>query len=278
MPRSLWNGTIAFGAVAVPIKLYSAVESKTVHFHEAHLKDGARIQHRRFCAKEDREVPREEIVKGYEVSPGRWVVVEQEEIAAAAGPRSRVIDVEHFVDAAAIDPVFYDKAYFVGAQDDGEDAYRLLHDALAQTGRAAVGRFTFHNREYLAAIRPYDRVLALHTMRFADELVDADELDVPRASRKPGDREVEMASRLVESLHEPFRPERYHDEYREAVLAAIRRKAKGEEIEAPERREPEPPDDLMAALQASLGKAGGTAGGKGSGKGRKPASKKKAKA
>src|SRR5919107_438578 len=253
MPRSLWNGTIAFGAVAVPIKLYSAVESKTVHFHEVHLKDGARIQHRRFCAKEDREVPREEVVKGYEVSSGKHVVVEQEEIAAAAGPRSRIVDVEHFVDAAEIDPVFYDKAYFLGAGDDGEGPYRLLHAALDRTGRAAIGRFTFHNREYLAAIRPYGDVLVLHTMRFADELVEAGDLELPKAGKKPDEREVEMAGRLVESLHEAFKADKHHDEYREAVLAAIERKAKGEEIEAPEQPEREEHDSLLAALEASLG-------------------------
>jgi DNA end-binding protein Ku len=261
MPRSIWNGTIAFGAVAVPIKLYSAVESKTVRFHEVHLSDGARIEHRAFCSKEGKEVPRDEVVKGYEVRPGRYVVVDKEDIDAAGGTRARIIDVEHFVDAAAIDPVFYDRSYFVGAQDEGGDAYRLLHDALERTGRAAIGRFTFHNREYLAAIRPYDGVLALHTMRFADELVAPSDLDVPKVTRKPDPREVEMAGKLIESLHEPFRPERLHDEYREAVLAAIERKAKGEEIPPPEEPEPEPPDDLMAALQASLGDGGRKSGG-----------------
>jgi DNA end-binding protein Ku len=256
MPRSLWNGTIAFGSVAVPVKLYSAVESKTVHFHEVHLADGARIEHRRFCSKEDKEVPRDEIVRGFEVREGRYVVVDKEEIDAAAGARTRIIDVEHFVEADQIDPVFYEKAYFLGARDEGADAFRLLHDALERTGRAAIGRFTFHNREYLAAIRPYDGVLALHTMRFADELVDPGDLDVPKANRKPDEREVEMAGQLVESLHRPFRPEDYQDEYRKAVLAAIRAKAKGKEIKPPDEPDEEPPDDLLAALQASIGKRG----------------------
>jgi DNA end-binding protein Ku len=252
MPRSIWNGTIAFGAVAVPIKLYSAVESKTVHFHEVHLKDGARIEHRPFCAKEDKEVPREEIVKGFEVRQGRYVVVAKEEIDAAGGSRSRIIDVDRFVPVADIDPVFYAKAYFVGSQDEGADAYKLLQAALARTERAALGRFTFHHREYLAAIRAYKNVMVLHTMRFADELVAPKELEVPKLGRKPGAREVEMAKRLIDALHEPFRPGRLHDEYREAVLAAIQRKAKGEEIVAAEEPEAEPPDDLMAALKASL--------------------------
>lgn len=252
-PRSLWNGTIAFGAVAVPIKLYSAVAPKTVHFHEVHLEDGAKIEHRPFCTKEDKEVDKDEVVKGFEVRQGRYVVVDQEEIDAAGGSRSRIIDVEHFVDAAEIDPVFFDKSYYLGAQDEGGDAYRLLHDALEKTGRAAIGRFTFHNREYLVAIKAYEKVLALHTMRFADELVTRKDLDAPRLAGKPEAKEIRMAEQLVEALHEPWRPGRLHDEYRETVLAAIRDKARGKEIELPDEEPEEERDDLMAALQASLG-------------------------
>jgi DNA end-binding protein Ku len=252
MPRSLWNGTIAFGAVAVPIKLYSAVASQSVHFHEVHLADGARIEHRTFCSKEDKEVPRDEVVKGFEVRSGRYVVVDKEEIDAAGGSRTRIVDVDRFVPLADIDPVFFDKSYFVGPQDDGVDAYKLLQAAMDASGRAALARFTFHNREYLAAIRPYENIMVLHTMRFADELVATKDLDVPRAARKPDDREVKMAQKLIESLHEPFRPGRLHDEHREAILAAIKAKAKGKEITAAEEPETEPPDDLMAALEASL--------------------------
>jgi DNA end-binding protein Ku len=252
-PRSLWNGTIAFGAVAVPIKLYSAVETKTVHFHEVHLKDGARIEHRTFCSKEGKEVPKDDVVKGFEVRSGRYVVVDKEEIDAAGGTRSRIIDVQHFVPLADIDPVFLAKTYFLGARDEGADAFRLLHDALEQTGRAGIGRFTFHNREYLVAIRAYDRVLALHTMRYAAELVTRKDLDAPRAAAKPDKREIDMAEKLVESLSEAFRPGRLHDEYREQVLAAIKAKARGKEIGLPEEDEPdEESDDLAAQLEASL--------------------------
>jgi DNA end-binding protein Ku len=253
-PRSLWNGTIAFGAVAVPIKLYSAVAPKTVHFHEVHLEDGARIEHRPFCTKEDREVGKDEIVKGFEVRQGRYVVVDQEEIDAAGGTRSRIIDVDRFVALDDIDPVFFDKSYFVGPQDDGVDAYKLLQAALEETGRAALGRFTFHNREYLIALRAYENVMALHTMRFADELVATKDLDVPRAARKPDKREIDMAGKLIDSLHTDFKPGRLHDEYRETILAAIKKKAKsGKDIEAPDEDvDTEPADDLTAALEASL--------------------------
>jgi DNA end-binding protein Ku len=252
-PRSLWNGTIAFGAVAVPIKLYSAVATKTVHFHEVHLKDGARIEHRTFCSKEGKEVSKDEVVKGFEVTSGRYVVVDKEEIDAAGGTRSRIIDVEHFVPLADVDPVFFAKTYFLGARDEGADAFRLLHDALERTGRAAIGRFTFHNREYLVAIRAYEGILALHTMRFAAELVTRKDLDAPRAGTKPAKREVDMAKKLVESLSEDFKPGRLHDEYREQVLAAIRAKGRGKEIELPdEPEEDEESDDLAAQLEASL--------------------------
>jgi DNA end-binding protein Ku len=252
MARSIWNGTIAFGLMSVPVKLHTATESKTVHFHEVHLDDGARIEHRRFCSKEDTEVPYKEVVKGYEVAPDEYVVLDKEEISAAAGDGAHRIDVEHFVDAADIDPVFFEKTYYLGAAKDAGGAYRLLHDALEDTGRAGIGRFTFHDREYLTAIRARDGVLLLHTLRFADELVPGSDIDVAEPSRGPGKREVEMARKLVDTLHERFKPERYEDEYRKAVLKVIEQKAEGKEIEPPDEPEPEEPDDLMAALQASL--------------------------
>lgn len=252
MPRSIWNGTIAFGLVNVPIKLHSATESRTVHFRQVHVKDGARIEHRRVCSEEDREVPYEEIAKGFEVRNGEYVLLTKEEVTAAAGERTKVIDVGEFVDAADIDPVFFEKTYHLGAREGAEDAYRLLHEALEQTGRAGIGRFTFHNREYLVAIRPLDGVLAMHTMRFADEIVPLDDLDVPEPQKKPSKREVDMAASLVESLHEPFKPEKYEDTHREAVLELVAAKAEGKEIAPSDEDEPEPSDDLMKALEASL--------------------------
>jgi DNA end-binding protein Ku len=257
MPRSMWNGTITFGHVAVPVKLYSAVQSQTVRFREVHLADAAKIEHRRFCSKEDREVPYEEVVKGHEVKKGSFVVVEDDELAAAAGPRSHVIELDAFVEAEEVDPVHLDRSYHLGAGDGGADAYRLLHDALERAGRAGLGRFTFHNREYLALVRPRGRHLALHTMRFADEIVGGDDVDVAAPGKAPSDREVEMAGKLVESLHERFDPSKRRDEYRDAVLAMLERKAAGETIQPPDEEEPEEQPDLTAALEASLSGGGG---------------------
>jgi DNA end-binding protein Ku len=253
MPRSLWNGTISVGLINVPVKLYTATESKTVHFREVHLEDGAKIEHRRFCSAEDREVPYEDVVKGFEVKKGQYVALEKDEVAAAAGDRSHVVELEHFVELQAIDPIHYDKTYYAGAGDKGGDAYRLLHDALDRTGRAGLGRFTFHNREYLAAIRPLDGVLALHTMRFADEVVPAKQIKFSAPGRKPNDREIKMAGKLVESLHEPWNPGKRKDEYRKAVLDMIERKAAGKKPRKPREQAPDESPDLMAALEASLG-------------------------
>ncbi|HKF79630.1 MAG TPA: Ku protein [Thermoleophilaceae bacterium] len=250
-PRSIWNGTITFGLVNVPIKLYSATESKTVHFNEVHAKDEARIEHRRICSKEGKEVPYEQVVKGYEVEPDRYVVLEKDEIKAAAGDRGKVVHLIEFVGAGEIDPVFYERTYYVGSRDDAKP-YRLLHEALRRTGRAGVGRFTFHDREYLVAVRALDDVLVLHTLRFHDEVVSGDDLEIDAGGKKPSKREVEMADKLVETLYEHFDPESYEDTYREAVLDLIKRKAKGEEIDLTEQEEPDQGDDLAAALEASL--------------------------
>ena len=252
MARSIWNGTVTFGMVNVPVKLFTATESKTVRFNEVHLKDGARIEHRRICPKDEREVPMKEVVKGFEVDEGKYVVLDDDEIKAAAGDRGKLIHLEEFVDASEIDPIFYEKTYYVGSRD-AADVYRLLHEALRRTGRAGVGRFTFHDREYLVTLRALDDVLALHTLRFHDEVVDGGDLELPSGGRKPAKREIDMAGRLVKMLHEEFDPEDYDDTYRKSVLDLIRRKAAGKEIDLAAQEEPEHGDDLTAALEASLG-------------------------
>ena len=255
MPRSIWNGAITFGLVTVPVKVHSATESRTVRFHEVHAKDGSRIEHRRLCSKDGKEVDYDDVVKGFEVSKGKFVELTDDEIAAAAGPQTRRVEVDHFVPAADIEPEFYERSYHLGAQDKGRDAYALLHAALERTGRAAVGRWVFHNRERTVVVRVHEDVLLMHTMRFAADVVDPADLDLPRVSKKPSDREVKMASALVDGLHTTFDPTEYEDGYREAVLELVKRKAQGKNIEAPDDVEPEPADDLLAALEASLAKA-----------------------
>jgi DNA end-binding protein Ku len=252
MPRSIWNGTVLLGLIAVPIKVHSAIEDKTVHFHQVHAKDGARIKQRRVCSKEGKEVPYQQVAKGYELRGGEYVLLSQEEIDAAAGDNAHVIELEEFVCAEEIDPIYYDRTYYLGARDHSEDAYRLLHDALKRAKRVGIGRWVFHNREYLVALRPLGQLIALHTMRFAAELIDPGALDVSSPSRKPTKREIDMAGKLVESLYERFRPESFEDAYRERVLALIESKARGEEPELPAAEEPVKGTDLMAALEASL--------------------------
>jgi DNA end-binding protein Ku len=254
--RSIWNGTIAFAGVFVPIKVHSATADQTVHFHEVHVDDGARIEHKRICPKEDKEVPYQEIVKGYEVSDGEYVVLEDEELKAAAGEASRVIEVQEFVCAGEIDPVMFEKSYFLGSQDQGTDAYRLLHDALDRTRRVGIGRWVFHNREYLVAVRAFDDVLGMHTMRFHDELIAAQDLDIPAPSRKPSARELEMAGKLVQTLEAKFDPQAFGDTYRERLLQYIEAKATGKLDKLPKRTEARDADDLMAALEASLSARG----------------------
>ena len=216
------------------------------------MRDGAQIEYRRFCSKEEKEVDYKDVVKGYEVSEGTYVVLEKDEVKAAAGDRGKVVHLTEFVPAEQIDPVFYEKTYYVGS-GDAKDAYRLLHEALRRSGRAGIGRFTFHDREYLVAVRVLDDVLALHTLRFQDEVVSGDELEIESGSRKPSKQELQMADRLIDALQEDFDPSKYEDSYREAVLDLIKRKAKGEEIDLAEQEEPAHGDDLMAALEASLG-------------------------
>jgi DNA end-binding protein Ku len=256
MPRSLWNGTVAFGVVRVPVKLHSATESKSIRFNERHAGDGAAIEHRRVCAKENKEVPYKEIVKGFEVSSGRYVVLSKEEVSSADGPSARTIEIEHFVRREDIDPIHYERSYYLGPGGPGNEAYGVLHAALKDSDRVGIGRFVFHNKSHLVAIRALEEVLTLHTMRFADEISEGEDLDIQAPSRKPSELEVDAARALVDQLAATFEPDTYEDTYREAVLALIERKASGEAIEMPDSEPSTQDEDLLGALQASLEKHG----------------------
>jgi len=252
MPRSLWNGTIAFGLVRVPVKLHSATESKRIAFKERHALDGAAIEHRRVCAKERKEVPYEEIVKGYEVASGEYVVLSKEELAIADGAQARVIDVDHFVAEEEIDPIFYERAYYLSPGRLGEEAYRVMHAALLRTGRVGIGRFVFHNKEHLAAVRALEDAIVMQTMRFADEIVSDSQLDVPRAAKKATKLELDTAQLLIDQLDAKYEPDRYQDRYRDEVMALIERKARGEAIEPPERALLTREADLLDVLKQSI--------------------------
>jgi DNA end-binding protein Ku len=256
MPRAIWTGAISFGLVSVPVKLYSAVARKTVRFHQLHTTDGVRIQQRRVCPADGEEVPYEEIVKGYEIAPDRYVVIEPEELEALDPKRTRTIEIEDFVDLGEIDPIFYDHPYYLVHGPGGAKTYRLLLDAMRETGKVGIARVVIRTKEQLVALRPMGDVLGMATMIFADEVVPPDRLDELDAEDdvQISERELAIARQLVDSLAGPFEPEKYHDSYREQVLQLIERKAKGEAIAVqPVGEEPagEAPD-LMSALKASL--------------------------
>ncbi|MCK9250572.1 MAG: Ku protein [Solirubrobacteraceae bacterium] len=248
--RSIWNGTLTLGALVVPVKLFTATEARALSFREVRADDGARVRHRRVGARTGEEVPFAEIEKAYGDGSDE-VVMTKDEIAAADGPRAKVVEIEHVVRAEEIDPVHYDKPYHLGARDGGAHAYRLLLAALERGGRVGIGRLVLRQRERLVALRPLQGALALQTLRFADELVPADDLDVPTPRKAPAEREVEMAGRLVDMLAGPWDPDAYRDTYRQAVMDVVAAKLEGREPDAPLPAE-DRDDDLLAALEASL--------------------------
>jgi DNA end-binding protein Ku len=259
MPRSIWRGAISFGLVNVPVKLFSATSPKTIRFNQLHDKDHSRIRMKRVCAAEDVEVAYENIVKGYEIGPDRYVVIEPEELEALDPKKTRTIDIEDFVDLDDIDPLFYEHPYYLAPDTGAAKPYKLLLTALEESRKVAIARVVIRTKEYLTAIRPSNGVLTMVTMLFADEIVPPDTLDeLPDEDVRATDREVEMARQLIESLSTDFDPTKYKDEYRERVLNLIERKAQGEEIAVqPMTEEPEEVPDLMAALEASLAQARG---------------------
>lgn len=262
-PRSMWNGQIAVGELVIPVKLYAIVQPQRVQFREVRARDGAAIKHRRVGSQSGEEVPAEQIRKAYERGDGGEVVLSDEEIAAAQPPGAKLIEIEQFSDARQIDPVFYDKPYLLGAQPGGERAYRLLHAVLERSGKVGIGRFTLRTREQLAALGAHQGALRLYTMRFADALVPAAELDAAATAREPSRKEIEMAERLISALAAPWEPERHEDRHRQAVLALIERKAAGEAVAEPApAAEPEPVPDLLAALTQSVEQRAGRPSGR----------------
>jgi DNA end-binding protein Ku len=260
VPRPIWSGSISFGLVNVPVKLYAATSPKDVRFHQLHAPDGARIQQKRICPADGEEVPWEDVVKGYEVEPGRYVTVTAEELERIAPETTRTIEIEEFVELEDIDPMLYEHSYYLVPDRGAGKAYALLRTAMDDAGKVALGRVVLRTKQYLAAIRATGPALSLSTLVFADEVLPQDDIDgLPDADAEVAPGELKAATTLVESLSEPWDPDRFKDEYRLRVLELIEQKAKGQEIVVQPAAEEEPPDvvDLMAALEASLATARG---------------------
>jgi DNA end-binding protein Ku len=256
MPRAIWSGSISFGLLNVPVKLYSATSKQNVRFKELREGDGSRVRHKRVAEEDGKEVPYEKIVKGYEISPEQYVVLTRDELEELDPKRTRAIEIQDFVDLDEIDPIYFDTPYYLGPDAGAEKAYKLLVKAMEDERKVAVARFVLRNKEHLAAIRPMDGVLTMATMRFADEVVQPGQLDDVLGADEVelDEREVEMAKKLIDSLASDFDPNKYRDEYREELLGLIERKAKGEDVVVAQSEEPTPTKapDLMAALEESL--------------------------
>ncbi|MDU4960548.1 MAG: Ku protein [Sporomusaceae bacterium] len=256
MPRPMWNGSISFGLINIPVKLFNAVKRRSIHFHQLRASDGCRIRLKKICETDGKEVQSGEIVKGYEISPEQYVTVTAGELEAATPKNTRAIEIEDFVALAEIDPLYFEQPYYLTPDKGAAKAYTLLLTALAQTEKIAIARFILRNKQYLCAIRPSGdrRALTLSTMLYADEIVAAGDLDdLPADDAQPGEREMKMAVQLIESLTTEFQPGKYHDDYRQALLTLLEKKAEGELIAAPAAAAPAGKViDLMAALEASL--------------------------
>ncbi|MEA2201104.1 MAG: end-binding protein Ku [Solirubrobacteraceae bacterium] len=282
MPRAIWTGAISFGLVTVPVKMYSAVDRKSVRFHQLSGKTGVRVAQKRVDPQTDEEVPYQDIVKGYEIAPDRYVRIEPAELDSLEPKKTKTIEIEEFVELSQIDPIYYDHPYYLAPGTGGAKPYRLLLEAMEETGKVAIARVVIRSREQLVAVRPMGIALGMATMLFPDEVLSPERLDevAEAANAKTTKREVEIAKQLIESLAGDFEPDKFRDTYRDEVLALIERKAEGKEIAiqppAEEVRAPAP--DLMSALKASLDavRAAGDGNGGAKPKPKKPAARKAA--
>lgn len=258
-PRSLWTGSITFGLVNVPIRLYPAVREHNISFHLLHDQDHARLRRKMVCSVDGKEVHSEHMVRGFEIAPDQYIVIRDEELEAIQPQKRKTIEIEDFVDLDEIDPVYFDRSYYLAPQEAGARAYRLLVDAMTKSHKVGIARFVMHSKEYLAALRPVEGVLHLETMHFGDEVLPPETVHSPSAAAKtkPDDREVKVAQQLIESLSASFDPGKYRDDYREAIEEMIERRAAGEKfVVAPQPAQaPARTSNLMAALEASLAKA-----------------------
>jgi DNA end-binding protein Ku len=253
MPRVLQSATVSFGLVTIPVRLYTAASSESLSYNLIHEKCGSRIRQQQVCPTCNIVVTRDELVKGYELSRDRYVHLRDAELESLEHESSQAVEITEFVPLDKVDPVFFEKTYYVGPGKGGEKPYRLLAEAMAKTNRVAVAQFVMRGKENLVLIRPSRGGLTLHVMYYADEVRNFEEIEKGNAEVKAG--ELDLAVRLIEGLStEEFRPEQYRDEYRERALQYIHQKAEGKEITVSPRPEPAVVVDLMEALKASLSK------------------------
>jgi DNA end-binding protein Ku len=257
VPSSIWTGAISFGLVQVPVRLVTATKNRDVSFNQLEEGTGSRIRYRKVSDQTGEEVPADKIVKGYEISKGRYVVIENDEIDALQPKAAHTIDIEEFIDLDQIDPIYFENPYYLAPDPKGIKPYELLVQAMTEMNKVAIGRVVLRSKERLVAIRPYEGLLCIETMRYADEVMPVDALR-PEDDVELTERERTMARQLIDSLAtDKFDPDKYHDEYREQLLDLIERKAAGEEIVAqPAPEAPAKVLDLVSALEASLAKAG----------------------
>ncbi len=254
--RSIWKGLISFGLVNIPVALYPAIEDKQLHFHQIHKEDGGRIGHKQVCKVCGKSLEAEEIVRGYEYEKDRYVTLSDEDFDTFASAASRAIAIQEFVDASAIDPIYLDKAYYLGPDEAGKMPYALLAETLKRAKKVGVAKLVMRDKEYLALIRPTDQMLVLNIMHYPDEIRKPEGIGLPSADVKLGERELEMADLLVKSMSGKFKPTEFHDTYREELVEMIRAKAEGAEYKHKETKlQPTNVIDIVSRLKASIEQA-----------------------
>ena len=250
MPRAIWSGAISFGLVNVPVRMYSAISESDLRFHLVHEPDGGRIGYQKICKAENEPVPDDEIVKAFEFEEDELVVLTEEDFAAAKSEGVKSIEIEQFVPYEEIDPIYFERTYYLGPGDGGEKVYGVLRKAMEETGLAAIGKYVMRDKQHLGCLRVREGVLTLEKMFFHDEIRPVGDVDT--GSSRVSKAELEMATSLIEQFRGPFEPERYEDTYREALCEIIEAKRKGKTITAAPVEEEEAPTDLLAALKASV--------------------------
>ncbi len=267
MPRSIWKGSITFGLVNIPVGLYSAETRDEIHFKMLDKKTLSPIHYKRVSEESGKEVDWNDIVRGYEFSPGKYVVMSDEDLKSAAPEATQTIDIVDFVDMDEISPLYFDKPYYLGPDKKGTKAYALLREVLRRTNKVGIAKVVIRTRQYLAAVVPRGEVLTLELLRFAHELRDPSELDIPKGKEGVSERELDMAERLVEGMVDAWDPEKYKDDYRRDLMKTIKERAEAGQLEAAPEPAPKPRQtssnvvDLMALLKRSVEEGGSKSGG-----------------